>query len=139
MKNCKNKLTSYTAIVLKDFSENYLFLIQRSVQAFYYDNTQATVHPFAVYYKSVDDEKKLLEKHYCVIGDNKEYIAYSVHAIQEEFIDASEADSLWIKDFIVINNYRLIKKNTNWKCLFIRVVQKNISVIKCLDETKIRI
>lgn len=52
LNHCKNNLDSDTCIILMDFSENYSFIIQQSVQAFYYNNSQATIHPFCIYYKT---------------------------------------------------------------------------------------
>lgn len=54
--HCKNELAEDTAIVLQDFAKNYSFIIQRSVRAYYYNNSQATFHPFALYYKDPSDD-----------------------------------------------------------------------------------
>ena len=37
------------AIILLDFAENYLFIIQDAVQGFHWENCEATLHPFFVY------------------------------------------------------------------------------------------
>ena len=47
-------IKQYTCIILMDFAENYSFLVQDAIQGFYWQADQATLHPFAVYYK---DEK----------------------------------------------------------------------------------
>lgn len=39
-------------LVLLDFSENYSFIIQNAAQGYHWNNSQATVHPFEVYFKS---------------------------------------------------------------------------------------
>ena len=36
-----------------DFTENYGFAIQDAIQGFYWQNSQATLHPFAVYYRDL--------------------------------------------------------------------------------------
>ena len=46
---CKNNLEYDTCIIEMDFSENHSFVIQESVRAFYYNNLQATIHPFCLY------------------------------------------------------------------------------------------
>lgn len=40
------------AIIVGDFSENYSFIVQDAAQGFHWENSQCTVHPFVVYYKS---------------------------------------------------------------------------------------
>jgi len=47
----KENLDENTAIVLLDFAENYSFIVQDAVQGFHWENSQATLHPFAIYYK----------------------------------------------------------------------------------------
>jgi hypothetical protein len=44
----KENLTDDKIIIILDFAENYSFIVQDSVQGFYWDNQQASVHPFAV-------------------------------------------------------------------------------------------
>lgn len=39
-------------IVVGDFSENYSFIVQDTAQGFHWENSQCTVHPFVIYYKS---------------------------------------------------------------------------------------
>ena len=46
-------------IVICDFSENYAFIIQNSVQGIHWNNDQVTIHPFSIYYKDDDNELKL--------------------------------------------------------------------------------
>lgn len=40
------------AIIVGDFSENYSFIVQDAAQGFHWENSQCTVHPFVLYYKS---------------------------------------------------------------------------------------
>ena len=47
----KEDLTEDQAIVMLDFAENYSFVIQDEVQGFHWNNAQATLHPFVIYYK----------------------------------------------------------------------------------------
>ena len=46
----KDDISHDEAVVLLDFAENYSFLIQDAVQGHHWDNAQATLHPFVVYY-----------------------------------------------------------------------------------------
>ncbi|KAJ4446093.1 hypothetical protein ANN_12785 [Periplaneta americana] len=51
---CKENIQSENYIVIADFSENYSFVIQDSVQGVHWNNCQATIHPFVVYFKEDD-------------------------------------------------------------------------------------
>lgn len=81
LSHCKANLEIDTCIIMMDFPENYSFVIQNSVQAFYYNNSQATIHPFAVYYKN--EENELSNINFCIISDTTEHYASTIHA----FID----------------------------------------------------
>lgn len=48
----KANLKEGEVIVMGDFSENYSFEIQDAVQGYHWNNDQATIHPFVVYYAS---------------------------------------------------------------------------------------
>ena len=73
---CKETLDDGTAIVLMDFAENYSFIVQDSIQGFYWDNSQATIHPFGIYYMENDVLCKLCV---AVISDCMKHDAVSVH------------------------------------------------------------
>ena len=47
----KDNLDNNSAIVLLDFAENYSFALQHEVQAFHWNNVQATLHPIVIYYR----------------------------------------------------------------------------------------
>lgn len=47
----KDNLDNNSAIVLLDFAENYSFVVQDEVQAFHWNNVQATLHPIVIYYR----------------------------------------------------------------------------------------
>lgn len=65
-----------------DFTENYSFIVQESIQAFYFNNIQATLHPFAMYYKTPDSEEVKFTS-FCVISDGFEHNAATVNIFQE--------------------------------------------------------
>ena len=50
LKSTRETLMPGTAIILMDFAENYSFVVQDAVQGHHWNNSQATLHPFAVYY-----------------------------------------------------------------------------------------
>lgn len=100
---CKDNLTVSECIILMDFSENYSFIIQNSVQAFYYNNTQATIHPFVVYYKS-EESGELLNENFCVISDCKDHYAYTVNAFTSKLMSIIREKFSWIKSIIYFSD-----------------------------------
>ena len=73
----KDELKDNEAIILLDFAENYSFVAQDVVQSFHWNNSQATLHPFVVYYKSKGELKHL---NVCVISDCLKHDTLAVHA-----------------------------------------------------------
>ena len=47
----KENLDDCSAILLVDFAENYSFVVQDEVQGFYWNNLQATLHPFVLSFR----------------------------------------------------------------------------------------
>ncbi len=60
LKYCKEHLNSGECIIICDFSENYSFVVQDAVQGFHWSNSQCTIHPFAIYYKDVNNELQFI-------------------------------------------------------------------------------
>ena len=67
IKNLKNSFQIGEIIVVGDFSENYKFVVQDSIQSFYFGTSQCTIHPFVVYFPSKDEVQ---HQSYCFISDN---------------------------------------------------------------------
>ena len=61
----KESLTRGTAVVLLDFAENYSFVVQDAVQGYYWDNSQATLHPLVAYYRKEDGNLGTIS--FCVV------------------------------------------------------------------------
>ena len=59
LKYKKETVSQNEAIILLDFAENYSFIIQNAVQGFHWDNSQATLHPFVVYYRNTNRNLKV--------------------------------------------------------------------------------
>ena len=66
-----------SCIISMDFAENYSFLVKDVIQSFYWQNQQATPHPFAVYHN--DDDGKLKCDCYCVISNHLLHDQTAVH------------------------------------------------------------
>ena len=58
-------------IVLLDFAESYSFLVQEAVQGYHWENSQATLRPFSVYFKNDVGEVKCLS--ICIIHDSMKH------------------------------------------------------------------
>lgn len=76
-KDLKHNLSETDCIVVGDFSENYSFVVQDEVQGFHWENSQATVHPFVLYYKQNDVTE---HRSFCFISDELHHKTETVHA-----------------------------------------------------------
>lgn len=75
LKSTKENLKPGEFVVLMDFAENYSFVVQDAVQGFHWENSQATLHPFVVYYKS--EEVRCISC--CIISDCPQHDTIAVH------------------------------------------------------------
>lgn len=66
-----------------DFSENASFVVQDSVQGFHWNNTQATLYPIAIYYKS---NGNIQHTNYIVISDCLVHNSVAVHLFHRNMI-----------------------------------------------------
>jgi len=69
-------------LVVADFSENYSFVTQDSVQGVHSKNKQATVHHFACYARSSQNES-VQPVNVVIISDSLEHSTSTVFAFQE--------------------------------------------------------
>ena len=70
-------------MITADFSENYSIVLQDAAQGFHWNNLQATIHPFIVYYKDSDELKHIC---YVVISDSLRHNTVAVHLFQKSLI-----------------------------------------------------
>lgn len=85
-KDLKENLPFHSeAVVVGDFSENYSFIVQDAAQGFHYENSQCTVHPFIVYFKS-NDSHKLCHKSFCFLSDSTKHNTVMVHTFISKLI-----------------------------------------------------
>lgn len=89
LKELKTSLPENDIIAICDFSENYAFKIQDSIQAAYYDTAQCTIHPICIYYK---EGKVVMQKSIIVIAESKEHNVQSFYLFQRKMIE-------YLKDF----------------------------------------
>lgn len=82
-KQTRDGLHEGEVVVVADFSENYAFVYQDSVQSVHYNNNQATVHPFAAY---TFKNGRIAPLNCVVVSDVLEHSTAVFHAFQNEFI-----------------------------------------------------
>lgn len=83
LKSLKQSLLSNEAILIGDFSENYSFVIQDAAQGFRWVNNQATIHPFILYYKEINELK---HKSFCFISDHLQHCTSVVYSFQKALL-----------------------------------------------------
>ena len=72
------------AIVL-DFAENYSFLVQDAAQGFHWNNSQATIHHFVIYYSIVAGD--IMHKSNACASDHKTHDTVTVHSFLKHFYE----------------------------------------------------
>ena len=81
----KSSLKPGKILVCADFSENYAFVLQDAAQSFHWNNAQATLHPFVIYYKE-SDSGELQHLNFVVISDCMNHDTIAVHLFQRKLI-----------------------------------------------------
>lgn len=84
-RNSKVSLKEGEFIVTLDFSENYAFVVQEAAQGFHWNNNQATVHPFVIYYQG-QETKKVEHISYVGVSDCLEHDTVAVYMFQQKMI-----------------------------------------------------
>lgn len=77
LKTLKSAIPVGEIIVVGDFSENYSYVVQDSIQGFYFVNSQCTIHPFVVYFQTED---QVQHQSYCFISDDLKHDSAMVYA-----------------------------------------------------------
>lgn len=85
LRQLKENLPTNHIIILLDFAENYSFICQDATQGFHWNTEQATLHPFAVYYKTYTGELKCLSL--CIISDEREHLATTVYCFIRKVVE----------------------------------------------------
>jgi len=98
----KRKLMKNECIVICDFSENYAFIIQNSIQGIHWNNDQATVHPFSIYYKNDRDELKIIS--FVCISECLNHDTVAVHLNQRQLIEFIKSNLPGIKKIIYMSD-----------------------------------
>ena len=93
LKQLKVNLQVNKIIVLGDFAENYSFVVQNEIQGKHWNNSQCSLHPIVIYFKS-DDELK--SHSICFISDDLNHDVNFLHVVVREIV-------CFAKDFLVDN------------------------------------
>lgn len=83
-------------------------MVQDEAQGYHWVNNQATVHPFAFYYK---DEKKVKSHSFHIICDHVEHNTTTVHAFQLQLTNYNKEHHPFVRKFFLLQGCRNIKIN----------------------------
>ncbi|GBL88740.1 hypothetical protein AVEN_158878-1 [Araneus ventricosus] len=83
MANTKENLSESEVAVVCDFSENYSFVLLDEAQSYHWNSSQATVHPFVVFFT----EENTLQHYSSIISECLEHNNIAVHLFQQKLID----------------------------------------------------
>ena len=85
VKSKKESLSANKVTLLRDFAENYQYLIQDEMQNFHWSKVYCKLHPLVIYYKYTDGNLQ----HYslCFISDDNTHNTSFVHKIQTLLVE----------------------------------------------------
>ena len=83
LQDTKNILGVGEFLVVGDFAENYAFVVQDASQSFHWNNAQATLHPFVVYFR---EGGNLGNCSYVVISECNIHDVVAVHLFQARLV-----------------------------------------------------
>ena len=85
-KEKKDSLGPNECVIVMDFAENYTFVVQDAIQSFHWNNAQATIHPFVIYYKNGDGT--LEHQSLACISNELRHDVVSVYAFQSKVLNS---------------------------------------------------
>ena len=80
----KDNIAKEEMIIQGDFAENSSFVVQDEIQSFHWENLQATLHPFVLYYR--DDDGQLCHKSFCINSDVPDHNTTTVWTFLEALL-----------------------------------------------------
>ena len=84
LQETKNALVEGEFLVVGDFAENYAFVVQDASQSFHWNNSQATLHPFVIYYR---EGGNLANCSFVAISECNTHDVVAVHLFQTHLIE----------------------------------------------------
>lgn len=85
-------------VVSLDFAENYSFVVQNAIQSHHWSNSQATLHPYVIYYR---DNETIKHENYVIISEKVTHDSSSVHLFNFKLVE-------FLKDKLGVNNIKTI-------------------------------
>jgi hypothetical protein len=76
-------------VALCDFTENYSFVMQDEAQGFHWNNAQATIHPFIIYFKK-SDVLNTEHENLVMISDCLTHDSILAHTIKQHLMKFTE-------------------------------------------------
>ena len=84
LQEAKKTLKDGEFIVVGDFAENYAFVVQDASQSFHWNNSQATLHPFVIYFVTAGN---LENCSFVVISECNSHDVIAVHLFQTKLVE----------------------------------------------------
>ena len=103
LSHLKENLPEGECIILLDFAENFSFVVQDAAQGFHWDNSQATLHPFVIYFKN-SQTQQLEIKSVCVISDHMKHDTSVFHTFQQKIMPTVQAACPHLKKMIYFSD-----------------------------------
>lgn len=101
LKHTKNNLGNGEAVIVCDFSENYTFVLQDAVQSSYWNNNQATIHPFVIYYV---ESGELKNRSFIIISEVLEHNTIAVQVFISKLMRFLENEKMQLKKAIFMSD-----------------------------------
>ena len=87
-KIAKNNLISGEVLLVHDFAQNYLCLLQNEPQGLHWDHKQVTLHPDVAYYRCTNNCDKLVTHEVVSVSEDLKHDAHLVHHFHKVTLDA---------------------------------------------------
>ena len=82
LKRRKEELRDDTILILMDFSENFIFVVQDEAQGYHWTNSSCSLHPVVLYFK--DTEGSLSSLSLCFLSDDMHHDVAFVYHVQKD-------------------------------------------------------
>ncbi|XP_017470011.1 PREDICTED: uncharacterized protein LOC108378244 [Rhagoletis zephyria] len=106
--NLKIHLQAGEFVISYDFAENYKYVIQDAIQAFHFNNDQATIFTIVIYYMK---DGKLEHKSMAIISDDLKHDAVAVYEYQKIILNYLKSEFTVAKVYYVSDGARQHFKN----------------------------
>ena len=81
----KENLLCDEVIILRDFAENYPFIVQDEIQGYHWNNQQCNLHPIVLFYRK-KNESDLISTSICFISDHLKHDVNFVYKVMKDTV-----------------------------------------------------